>query len=97
MSGSGIGRGRGWLNINKNQKPGLPPDTMSPKPDECHNYESPAVNALTTPPKVNPKYSPIFSKINLFNENDDGILLNQKLKSIIEEFNKVCQSPTEVV
>lgn len=91
---SGIGRGRGWLNINKNAntKPGI----HSPVENTITNFDySPTVIA-TTPPKLNPKHANIISKISLFNDNDDGILMNQKLKHIIEEFQKDCQTQKDV-
>lgn len=91
---SGIGRGRGWLNINKNAntKPGIP----SPVENTITNFDSSPTVISTTPPKLNPKHANIISKISLFNDNDDGILMNQKLKHIVEEFQKDCQTQKDV-
>lgn len=88
---SGIGRGRGWLNMNKNTRPG-PPD-----PIENTNCEfNPTTQPVPLAHTINPKFANIIAKISLYNENDDGILLNQKLKHIIEEFTKDCSNAADV-
>lgn len=92
MAGSGVGRGRGWLNINKNQntKPGSA--ASSSVSNTHYEYDNTAVTTGAS----NTKYSNVITKIGYFDENDDGILLNQKLKNIIEELNSSCHSAADV-
>lgn len=97
---SGIGRGRGWLNINKNQnvRPGLAPSppASSAAPVSSYSDAGTGNTEVGTGKKDNSKYSSLVSLVSMFDENDDGILLNQKLKHIIEEFNKICNCSTDV-
>lgn len=98
MAGSGVGRGRGWLNINKNSSTLIPPgDTLV---NVTKNRTMPIIpnnnnHTQILPPNVT-KYSSLFNKINTLDENDDGILLNQKLKNIVEEWQVVCLSEFDI-
>lgn len=82
MAASGVGRGRGWLNLNKNS-------SNLPRPGDTTlnitaNRITPAVPVSNNHAKISQtnitKYSPLLSQINTLSDNDDGILLNQKLK-----------------
>lgn len=98
MASSGVGRGRGWLNINKNS-------TNLPRPGDT--AVSITTNRITSAVPVNNyqtkmiqlnigKYSPLLNQINTLSDNDDGILLNQKLKKILEVWQELCLSEADV-
>lgn len=86
---SGIGRGRGWLNINKNTKPGMEDPPESSK----HDLRLTDCSAAT---QIDSKYSTMVSIIREFNEGDDGILLNQKLIHFIDVVNDECEDSKSV-
>lgn len=86
---SGIGRGRGWLNMNKNTKPG-----MEELPESSKHDSGLTVSAAGT--KIDSKYSTMVSVICKFNESDDGILLNQKLRHFIEVAEVECADSKSV-
>lgn len=85
MAASGVGRGRGWLNLNKQQRPGGTPESVQHEPS---NSTMGQLNIA--------EYSKLISQINMLNENDDGILLNQKLKVIVEVWQESCKTDAEV-
>lgn len=85
MAASGVGRGRGWLNLNKQQRPGGTPESV----------EQEVVSSTLGQLNIT-EYSKLISQINMLNENDDGILLNQKLKAIIEVWEESCKTVADV-
>lgn len=98
MAASGAGRGRGWLNLNKNSsslpRPGDAPvnvttnRTTSTVPVN-NNHEKIALPNVT-------KYLPLISQINMLHSKDDGIMLNRKLKKILEVWQEVCLTEKDV-
>lgn len=96
MSASGIGRGRGWLNLYKQQqqqqqqRPGGVPESVTvTQPQE--------VTLNTTMNQLNiGEYAKLITQINMMNENDDGIRFNQKLKAIIEVWKESCKTDADV-
>lgn len=87
MAASGIGRGRGWLNLNK-QRPGGTPESTSVTQDMSLNSTMNQLNIT--------EYTKLISQINMLNENDDGILFNQKLKAIMEVWQDSCKTDDDV-
>lgn len=90
MSKPGIGRGRGWLNLksqnnasNTNRVGNNVPVSCQ---DSCENEFTDAKN----------DYNDIINKVKQLNMNDDGILFNQKVKYILENWNEDCQTPEQV-
>lgn len=91
MAASGIGRGRGWLNLNKQQRPGGVPESVSV------TTVTQEVSLNTTMTQLNiGEYAKLINQINMMNENDDGILFNQKLKAIIEVWKESCKTDADV-
>lgn len=94
MAASGIGRGRGWLNLYKQQqqqqRPGGVPESVTvTQPQE--------VSLNTTMNQLNiSEYAKLINQINMMNENDDGIRFNQKLKAIIEVWKESCKTDADV-
>lgn len=87
---SGIGRGRGWLSINRNKKarPNAVPDANR----AFYEYKTHTTNI-----EFQEKYQNVVKKIDFYAENDDGIqYYNQNIKTIMEEFSSVCESAAEV-
>lgn len=85
---SGVGRGRGWLNLNKQPRPGGVPESMSLQQEQ---------SVVSTLGQLNiSEYSKLINQINMLNENDDGILLNQKLKNILEVWRESCKTSADV-
>lgn len=88
MAASGIGRGRGWLNLNKQQRPGGTPENATVSHD---------LSANTTMSQLNiTEYAKLINQINMLNENDDGILFNQKLKAIMKVWQESCKTEADV-
>lgn len=97
MSGSGTGRGRGWLNLNKNAgapKPGGLPNGISTNNTFS---ESKLVHDQSSATIGNSQYQSLVCLLEQLDLNDDGILLNQKLKHIIESWGIECNSDTDVM
>lgn len=91
MSGSGTGRGRGWLNLNKN--------ASTPRPGGIPNtdFNDTLTKDLSATTLNCQQYPRLLSLIEQLDANDDGILLNQKLKNIIQNWTQECNSGAEVV
>lgn len=89
MAASGVGRGRGWLNLNKQQRPGGTPESVN------LTQQEPVLSSTMSQLNIT-EHAKLISQINLLNENDDGILLNQKLKAIVEVWKESCKSDSEV-
>ncbi|XP_028131801.1 CBP80/20-dependent translation initiation factor-like isoform X1 [Diabrotica virgifera virgifera] len=85
------GRGRGWLNINKNQNNPVPPGNIVTvaKP----NIPSVADESLFTDAS---EYKEIINRVKELNISDDGIKFNQKLRYILENWKQDCKSSEEV-
>ncbi|XP_025836599.1 uncharacterized protein LOC108744470 isoform X2 [Agrilus planipennis] len=83
MAASGVGRGRGWLNLNKRSNP------IRPGPIPSSNENQNAEKASLGKDKV-------LSTLEALDVKDDGILLNQKLKYILECFEQECKTANEV-
>ncbi|GJQ71462.1 hypothetical protein Trydic_g8750 [Trypoxylus dichotomus] len=97
MAASGVGRGRGWLNINKNAatKPGqISSGSLNSPPSEVQNNFAPptATNNGACPEQ----YAKLISLINQLNNIDDGILINQKFKVIIDTWTQDCPTSNQV-
>lgn len=88
MAASGIGRGRGWLNLNKQQRPGGVPESTTVTQEVSLNSTMNQLNIT--------EYTKLINQINMLNENDDGILFNQKLKTIIEVWQESCKTDADV-
>lgn len=107
---SGVGRGRGWLNLNKSNTnpPGMPPPHSAATTGTATNvsYESNS-NAATDTSSTTcdvkysnalpQQYAELISLLNQLNANDDGILINQKFKCIIQTWSNTCSTSNEVV
>lgn len=92
MAASGIGRGRGWLNLNKQQRPGGVPETTTITQDTPVNSAP-----VTTMNHLNiSEYGKLINQINMLNPNDDGIKFNQKLKAILEVWKESCKTDADV-
>lgn len=91
---SGVGRGRGWLNLKQNQNTpnstavvgtiASPPITPANVKEEIQFVDIPNDN------------NDLVNKIKQLNLSDDGILFNQKIKYIIKDWNKDCRTSEEV-
>lgn len=90
---SGVGRGRGWLNINKNaQNPGCVSSSQTlQNPNEVPSPSTYTAHQPNTQP-----YGSLISIINQLNDNDDGILLNQKLQTVVQTWMQECKTGLEV-
>lgn len=95
---SGVGRGRGWLNLKQNQN--------NTNPAVVGNVANPPKNSVNQA-NLNTKEEKQFidtqkeacdlvNKIKQLNINDDGILFNQKIKYIIENWKNDCRTSEEV-
>ncbi|XP_044265908.1 CBP80/20-dependent translation initiation factor [Tribolium madens] len=78
----GAGRGRGWLNLGSNVEP--------PKPMGLPQPLAPS------PVEVSPEYRALVDRVKELNVNDDGILLNKKVKHIQNFWQDECHSQEEV-
>lgn len=98
---SGVGRGRGWLNLKQNQN--------STAPAAVGNLTSPTVTSVNltntniTNTKEQNKFedfpdndTAVVNRIKQLDLNDDGILFNQKIKYIVENWKTDCQTSEEV-
>jgi len=96
MSGSGAGRGRGWLNLNKN--PAARPGGVPSATTNSNNYiDSLSQDFYTATMNVQvPQYPRLVALLEQLDPNDDGILLNQKLKNILQNWKNKCNSGAEV-
>lgn len=94
----GVGRGRGWLNLKQSQN--------NPNTAAVGNLASPPLsvvnqtnlntneeNQFVDPPESG---CDLANKIKQLNINDDGILFNQKIKYIVENWKNDCRSSEEV-
>lgn len=97
MAASGVGRGRGWLNINKSpipeQRPGIRNVTAT---HSAHNAVGRSIHFADASQLEVERLSELFAQINTLDESDDGILFNQKLKNIIQTWHEVCTSEADV-
>lgn len=107
MAISGVGRGRGWLNIKKNpnlrngRKPGIgyvagvtpSPSSILSTADSQINISSPTYSNTGSSPL---KYPMLISAIEQLNTDDDGIRINQKFKIIKDTWTACCPTSTEV-
>ncbi|KAK9679788.1 hypothetical protein QE152_g39716 [Popillia japonica] len=97
MATSGVGRGRGWLNLNKNTvtKPGqVPSGSLNSPTAELQNcFISPSLPNNGACPQ---QYAKLISLINQLSNIDDGILINQKFKVIIDTWTHDCPTSNQV-
>ncbi|KAI4467102.1 eif4g domain protein [Holotrichia oblita] len=97
MATSGVGRGRGWLNLNKNTmtKPGQTPSGSlnSPTAELQNCFISPTLPNNGACPQ---QYAKLISLINQLSNIDDGILINQKFKVIIDTWSQDCPTSNQV-
>ncbi|KAJ8927017.1 hypothetical protein NQ314_020580 [Rhamnusium bicolor] len=99
MSSSGVGRGRGWLNLNKNQNvSSVPPRPGSIPSPTTINPLSPKLTITddTQFTDATNDFTDLISNIKQLNMNDDGIKFNQKLKYVLEIWNEKCQTTEDV-
>nr|CAH7714674.1 unnamed protein product [Callosobruchus chinensis] len=94
MSKGGVGRGRGWLNLNKNQgqnASNTPPrvGNATAGQDFTPAEESRYIDAPSS-------YNDLISKIQQLNTKDDGILFNQKIRYVLENWKQDCQNSEQV-
>lgn len=97
MTSSGVGRGRGWLNLNKNQNAAVIPPRPGSSPTSV-NPLSPNL-ALIDDAQFADKSNEFIDLINIvkqLNLNDDGIKFNQKKKHILETWKESCQAGDDV-
>ncbi|KYB26290.1 hypothetical protein TcasGA2_TC009812 [Tribolium castaneum] len=78
----GAGRGRGWLNLGSNAEPPKPMGLPPP--------------VVPSPVEVSPEYKELVDRVKELNVNDDGILLNQKVKHIQSFWQNECHTQEEV-
>lgn len=86
MSKSGVGRGRGWLKLQKNQQ-NVSPNTV-PLPPESLKDESEFSDVS--------EYKDLISRVKELDVTDDGIKFNQKIRYILENWKQDCQTSEEV-
>ncbi|CAH2007181.1 unnamed protein product [Acanthoscelides obtectus] len=91
MSKSGVGRGRGWLNLNKTQSQNAVPKVgaATAGQDLTAAEESRYIDASSS-------YNDLINKIQQLNIKDDGILFNQKIKYVLENWKQDCQNSEQV-
>lgn len=91
---SGIGRGRGWLNLKQNQNcsNAAVGNLASPSVSQT-NLKTEEEAEFTDMPKDNDDLLVIMSQINL---NGDGKLLDQNIRYILKNWKSVCQTPEDV-
>nr|CAI5864773.1 unnamed protein product [Callosobruchus analis] len=94
MSKGGVGRGRGWLNLNRNQgqnASNTPPrvGNATAGQDFTSAEESRYIDAPSS-------YNDLISKIQQLNTKDDGILFNQKIRYVLENWKQDCQNSEQV-
>ncbi|XP_017771947.1 PREDICTED: uncharacterized protein LOC108559247 [Nicrophorus vespilloides] len=91
---SGKGRGRGWLQLNKSQEAKIGSSTLhSPTilASPMNGELSSTMNLQT-----NPQYDTIIQTLAKFNENDDGIVINQKYKYLTDCMIEECKTQEQV-
>ncbi|XP_018579984.1 uncharacterized protein LOC108917725 [Anoplophora glabripennis] len=97
MSSSGVGRGRGWLNLSKSQnvtvvppRPGSSPTSINPLSPNLA-----LIDDAQFADKSN-EFTDLISIVKQLNLNDDGIKFNQKKKHILESWKESCQTSEDV-
>lgn len=91
---SGKGRGRGWLNLKQSQN--------TPNPTIVGNLTSPPASQTNTVKEetqfsdIEKNTTDLVNKIRQLNLGDDGILFNQKIKYIVENWKNECHTSDEV-
>lgn len=90
---SGVGRGRGWLNLKQSQN--------VPNPTAVSTLTSPPINQANVKEETQFVDIPndnndLVNKIKQLNLSDDGILFNQKIKYIVENWKNDCRTNEEV-
>lgn len=89
---SGVGRGRGWLNLKQNQNiPNSSGPTTLTSPINPTNVKE-ETQFTDIPNETND----LVNKIKQLNICDDGILFNQKIKYIVENWKNDCRTNEEV-
>ncbi|KAJ8947835.1 hypothetical protein NQ318_009980 [Aromia moschata] len=99
MTSSGIGRGRGWLNLKKNPTVNVPlcPQSM-PLNSSSINPLSPKLSSTDEVQFVDSsnEFTDLINKVKQLNVNDDGIKFNQKIKYIVENWKQNCETSEAV-
>ncbi|CAG9864054.1 unnamed protein product [Phyllotreta striolata] len=89
MSKSGVGRGRGWMNLQKNQQQHVLPINI-------HANETPKISLKDVTEFIDIENDELTKRIKELNINDDGIKFNQKIKFILEKWKQDCQTGEDV-
>ncbi|KAJ8925440.1 hypothetical protein NQ315_009273 [Exocentrus adspersus] len=97
MSSSGVGRGRGWLNLSKNPNPAAEPPRPGsiPSPTSVNPNSPSLIDESHFADKSN-EFIDLINIVKQLNINDDGIKFNQKKKYIVESWKDCCQTGEEV-
>lgn len=97
MSSSGVGRGRGWLNLNKNQNAAVVPPRPGSSPTSI-NPLSPNLALIDDAQFVDKsnEFTDLINIVKQLNLNDDGIKFNQKKKHLLESWKESCQTGDDV-
>lgn len=94
---SGVGRGRGWLNLKMQgtKSPGGETQNSPPIINDSHspNLHSPDNRKFEDAPD---DFSSLINKIKQLNLQDDGIKFNQKIKYIVEGWTQDCLNGADV-
>ncbi|CAH0550645.1 unnamed protein product [Brassicogethes aeneus] len=85
------GRGRGWLNVYKSNSAPIQPGIV---PEPVINNAKPVDNTKFVDARE--EYMDLANKVKKLNVNDDGILFNQKIKYILENWKECCSNGEEV-
>nr|XP_023013387.1 uncharacterized protein LOC111503334 [Leptinotarsa decemlineata] len=95
MSKNSGGRGRGWLNLNKNNSsssnmsnPVVPVGNLSNHVIQSTNDENLFVDAQ--------EYNDLVNIVKKLNIDDDGIKFNQKIRHLLEQWKAVCLTSDDV-
>lgn len=94
---SGVGRGRGWLNLKMQgtKSPGGETQNSPPIINDSHspNLHSPDNRKFED---ASDDFSSLINKIKQLNLQDDGIKFNQKIKYIVEGWTQDCLNGADV-
>ncbi|KAK9880513.1 hypothetical protein WA026_011752 [Henosepilachna vigintioctopunctata] len=86
MLSAGAGRGRGWMKLEKNTEPCRPGDEFKKLESSSSHFAVPKKKS----------YDDLVKQFECLNSDDDGILLNEKLKHIRSVFMNACETEEEI-
>ncbi|KAF7268433.1 hypothetical protein GWI33_018442 [Rhynchophorus ferrugineus] len=94
---SGVGRGRGWLNLGNHNTKNIPGIDEVPTHLSSKQISSPVDKSNDSfNSDASEDFSSLINTIKQLSVCDDGILFNQKIKYIVEKWSTECENAAEV-